>query len=310
MAPDATPTETPTPPAPPPAPPSPAAVPPPAAAASPDATKPPDAPKPAESASFLELKRQERALREKSEASKKATDAERLTLDKEKASVALGLAKIQEHEKKLARAQQDPVGFLRASGLSEDQIAQAILDGPTPEQIVAATTGDLKADLEKDLEAKIEAKFTERAKKDEETQKQAIIEDWKERSVATLQADAAKYPVLTALGLHAQVVQEMVNVYMSEGIDLTLEEAAANAEAYYAAQYEKVKAVKEPAKPAPAAAAPASPVKEPPAGLKATPREPKPVITNGMAPSASSLAANPGDWEAVKRQVLEKHALK
>ena len=280
--------------------------------ASPEAKVEP--PKP-ESASFLELKRQERAHREKVEAEKKARSSEKAALDKREAELAVKQAKFEEYERKLARAQADPLGFLKSAGLTEDAIAQAILSGQTPAQLVEETTVKLEGELEKKLEAKIEAKFEDKKKQDEAAQRDAIIADWSKQSVAELTAAAKTYPVLNALGLQQQVVNEMVRVYLEEGLDMTLEEAATKAEAYYKEQYEKAHAALEPAPAKPdekAAATPAEKlaVKERAESFKATRREDKPVITNGMSPSVASASPVSEDWEAVKKRVLEKHGLK
>ena len=282
---------------------------------------PPAAPPKPESQSFLELKKQERAHRAAVEASKKASDSERAALDKDKAELAAKMAVLDEREKKLSRAKENPIEAIKALGLTEDEIAQAIISGQSPEQIVKTAQDKLKEELEADIETKVTAKLEAERAKEREARQAQILTDWQVEAKASLVSPegAKAYPILNALNLTDSVIQEILNLHLNKDpiLDtLTLEQAAANAEAYYKDLYKKAQAAIEPTP-----AGPATPVvkatdgesneklviKEPEKRIKITER---PVINNNMTPSVASSVSGNDAWETIKKQVLEKHGLK
>lgn len=282
-------------------------------------------PKP-ESATFLELQRKEREHRKSVEASKKATEGERAELDKQKAEVAARLAQAEALERKINSLKgSNALEAMKALGYDEDKIAQAILEGQTPEQLVKDSTATLREDLEKEIEAKLEAKLAAEREKNLKATQEQVIAEWSKETVqlisdAKTEDGKIKYPLLKAMGLEQQIVDEIKEVYFEQGIDVPWEEAAKNAEAHYTALLKKAQAALEPTPPKPAVTPEVKAaeeggsteklaIKEREATYKVR-REEKPVITNNMTPTSSAPVSGNDAWEQIKKQVLEKHGLK
>lgn len=168
---------------------------------------------------YAALARQEKAIRAKAREIKAREEALK-SREQEVEQSYVPKSKIQE------RLQQDPMGFLSENGISLDQMANLLMNGPKPEELYAQRLeSEIKA-IKSDQE-KTKTQFAEQQKKAYDQ----AVNQIRTKTKVLIDADPA-YEMIKAEEASEAVVELIRETYEQEGFVLEIADAAQQIEDY------------------------------------------------------------------------------
>lgn len=209
-----------------------------------DSIAPPEAqakPKDPTSEHYLRLAHREKALRAREAAVKAKEDAATKSYEDQ-----LRAKETEYSSKYISREslKSDPLGVLGQEGLTYDQLTEYALKSPkTPEDVA-------RDNRERALEAKVaamEAKLQAQEKASSEGQTRAYESAKKQLGVETrklVQSAPDEFEAIKTTGSYSDVVELIEKTYESDGILLSVEEAARDVETYLVSEGEKMSRLK------------------------------------------------------------------